>query len=48
VFFNLPSGAPGGPEKGGEHYQHFEEIVGALRAQFLRSELMHIGFATDV
>ena len=37
-------GPPGGPEEGGERYQHFEEIVGALRAQFFRSELMHIGF----
>ena len=33
-----------GPEEGGERYQHFEEIVGALRAQIFRSELMHLGF----
>ena len=35
---------PRGPEEGGERYQHFEEIVCALRAQIFRSELMHIGF----
>jgi hypothetical protein len=39
-----PRGPPGSPEEGGEHYLHFEEIVGARRAQFFRSELMHIGF----
>jgi hypothetical protein len=45
VFTNLPPGAPeGGPEEGGGRYQHFEEIVGALRAQFFRSELMHVVF----
>ena len=44
VLINLPPGAPGGPREGGECYQHFEEIVGALRAHFFRSELMHMGF----
>jgi hypothetical protein len=44
VLRNLPAGAPRGPEEGGDRYQHFEEIVGALRAQFFRSELMRIGF----
>jgi hypothetical protein len=39
-----PGGPRGGPEEGGGRYQHFAEIVGALRAQVLRSESMHIGF----
>jgi hypothetical protein len=39
-----PWGPPGGPEENGERYQHFEEIVGALRAQIFRSELMRMGF----
>jgi hypothetical protein len=42
VLINLPPRAPGGPEEGAEHYQHFEEIVGALRAQFFRSEFMFL------
>jgi hypothetical protein len=37
------SAAPGGPEGGGGRYQHFAEIVGALRAQNFRSEIVHIG-----
>ena len=41
VLINLP---PGGPEEGGERYQHFAEIVGALRAQIFRSELMRVVF----
>ena len=39
-----PGGPRGGPEEGGERYQHFEEIVGALRAQIFRSELTHTVF----
>jgi hypothetical protein len=41
VLVNL---SPGGPEEGGKRYQHFEEIVGALRVQFFRSEFMHSVF----
>jgi hypothetical protein len=33
-----------GPEENGERHQHVEEIVGALRAQFFRPEVIHIGF----
>ena len=44
VKYTSPRGPPRGPEEGGEHYQHFEEIVGALRAQFFMSEFLHIGF----
>jgi hypothetical protein len=33
-----------GPEEGGEHYQHFAEIVGVLRTRQLWSKFMHIGF----
>jgi hypothetical protein len=48
VLINLapggPPGAPRGPKENAERYQHFEEIVGALRAQIFRSELMHIVF----
>ena len=39
-----PGGAPGGPEEGGERYQHFEEIAGALRARIFQPEIMHAGF----
>jgi hypothetical protein len=39
-----PGGPRGDPEEGGKRYQHVQEIVGALRAQFFRSEFMHIGF----
>ena len=39
-----PGGPRGGPEENGERDQHFAEIVGALRAQFFRSELMHMFF----
>ena len=39
-----PGGPRGAPRRAGERYQHFEEIVGALRAQIFRSEFMHIGF----
>jgi hypothetical protein len=34
-----PGGPPGAARGGGERYQHFEETVGALRAQFFRSDL---------
>ncbi len=34
VLINLP---PGGPEGGGERYQHFEEIFGTLGATFFQS-----------
>ena len=34
VIINLP---PGGPEGGGERYQHFEEIFGTLGATFFQS-----------
>ena len=39
-----PGGPLGAPRKTGGRYQHFEEIVGALRAQIFRSEKMHIVF----
>jgi hypothetical protein len=41
VLIKLP---PGGPEEGGERYQQFEEIVGALPAQIFRSESMRMVF----
>jgi hypothetical protein len=44
VLINLPPGARRGPKEGGECYQHFEEVVGALRAQVVQFELMHMGF----
>jgi hypothetical protein len=41
-------GPPKGPEEGTERYQHFEEIVGALRVQIFRAELMHnYGFSMN-
>jgi hypothetical protein len=42
---NLPPGGPREAQRGAEErYQHFAEVVGALRAQIFRSELMHIVF----
>ena len=40
VLRNLPPGAPGGPEEGGERYR----IICALRAQIIRCELKCMGF----
>jgi hypothetical protein len=47
VLINLLWGPPGDPDGGGELHQHFEEIVGVLRAQFFRTEFMHVSLDTS-